>query len=159
MVKNPPANSGDQGLDPWVGKIPWEEDINPLQYSCQENTIDRVSLAVRWSICRGRKESRHTEWLHTHTPAGDWLSLEPTSSGCRDRPVCASGFTRAVNLSKVLHNQLASILEYGTTEHEGIHFNMKWLKTFVTNRLSYKEKELHPDKIDRVKINCKKAFC
>ena len=24
-----------------------------------------------------------------------------------------------------LHNQLARILEYGTTEHEGIHFNMK----------------------------------
>ena len=24
-------------LDPWVGKIPWSKDGNPLQYSCLEN--------------------------------------------------------------------------------------------------------------------------
>ena len=29
MVKNPPANATDSGLDPWVGRIPWRrEDKN-----------------------------------------------------------------------------------------------------------------------------------
>ena len=26
--------------DPWVGKIPWEGNGNPLQYSCLENPMD-----------------------------------------------------------------------------------------------------------------------
>ena len=29
VVRNPPANSGDQGLDPWVGKIPWRKKWQP----------------------------------------------------------------------------------------------------------------------------------
>ena len=44
MVKNLPANAGDVrlGFDPWVGKIPWREDMaNPLQCSCLENPMDR----------------------------------------------------------------------------------------------------------------------
>ena len=28
-------------FDPWVGKIPRAENGNPLQYSCQENPMDR----------------------------------------------------------------------------------------------------------------------
>ena len=30
-----------RGLDPWVGKIPWGEHGNPLQYSCLGNPMDR----------------------------------------------------------------------------------------------------------------------
>ena len=28
------------GFDPWVGKIPWKGNDNPLQYSCLENSMD-----------------------------------------------------------------------------------------------------------------------
>ena len=31
-------------LDPWVGKIPWGGNGNPLQYSCLENPMDRGVL-------------------------------------------------------------------------------------------------------------------
>ena len=44
VVKNPPVNPGDVGF-PWVRKmaveVPGVEDINPLQYSCLENPMDR----------------------------------------------------------------------------------------------------------------------
>jgi len=29
------------GFDPWVEKIPWKRDDNPLQYSFLENSMDR----------------------------------------------------------------------------------------------------------------------
>ena len=29
------------GYDPWVRKIPWRRNSNPLQYSCLENSMDR----------------------------------------------------------------------------------------------------------------------
>ena len=29
------------GFDPWMGKIPWNTNGNPLQYSCLENSKDR----------------------------------------------------------------------------------------------------------------------
>ena len=44
MVKNPPANAGDAtdvGLTPGWGRSPREENGNPLQYSCLENSMDR----------------------------------------------------------------------------------------------------------------------
>jgi len=41
MVKNPPANAGDEGdadLIPGLGKSPGKGTSNPLQYSCLENS-------------------------------------------------------------------------------------------------------------------------
>ena len=41
MVKNPPANAGDErdvGLIPGWGRSPGGEHGNPLQYSCLENS-------------------------------------------------------------------------------------------------------------------------
>ena len=38
-VKNPPANAGDMGLIPGLGRSPGEEYGNPLQYSCMGNPI------------------------------------------------------------------------------------------------------------------------
>ena len=29
VVKNPPANAGDSGLNPWVSKIPWRRVRQP----------------------------------------------------------------------------------------------------------------------------------
>ena len=34
MVKNPPANAGDAGSIPGLGRSPGEGNGNPLQYSC-----------------------------------------------------------------------------------------------------------------------------
>ena len=44
MIKNPPANAGDAGnidLIPGLGISPGEENGNPPQYSCLDNTMDR----------------------------------------------------------------------------------------------------------------------
>ena len=41
MVKNLPANAGGAGSIPGSGRSSDEENGNPLQYSCLENTIDR----------------------------------------------------------------------------------------------------------------------
>ena len=40
-VKNPPANAGDLGLIPGLGRCPGEENCNPLQYPCLLNSTDR----------------------------------------------------------------------------------------------------------------------
>ena len=42
--KNPPANvgdAGDVGSIPGLGRSPGEDNGNPLQYSCLENSMDR----------------------------------------------------------------------------------------------------------------------
>ena len=41
VVKNPPANAGDTGSIPGLGRSPGEGNGNPLQYSCLENPMDR----------------------------------------------------------------------------------------------------------------------
>ena len=41
VIKNPPANAGDLGSIPGLGRSPGEGDSNPLQYSCLENPMDR----------------------------------------------------------------------------------------------------------------------
>ena len=41
VVKNLPANAGDAGSIPGMGKSPGEGNGNPLQYSCLGNPIDR----------------------------------------------------------------------------------------------------------------------
>ena len=41
MVKNPPANAGDMGSIPDLGRFPGEGSGNPLQCSCLGNPIDR----------------------------------------------------------------------------------------------------------------------
>ena len=41
MVKNLPANAGDVGLIPELGRSSGERNGNPLQYSCLGNPMDR----------------------------------------------------------------------------------------------------------------------
>ena len=41
MVKDLPANAGDAGLTPGLGRSPGEGNSNPLWYSCLENSMDR----------------------------------------------------------------------------------------------------------------------
>ena len=46
MVKNPPANAGDAGSIPRLGRSPGEGNGNSLQYSCLENPMDRGACQV-----------------------------------------------------------------------------------------------------------------
>ena len=41
MVKNPPANAGDEGLSLGSGRSSGEGNGNPLQYSCPDNPMGR----------------------------------------------------------------------------------------------------------------------
>ena len=41
MLKNLPANAGDVGLIPGLGRSPGEGNGNPLQYSCWDNLMNR----------------------------------------------------------------------------------------------------------------------
>ena len=41
VVKNPPANAGDLGLIPGLGRSPGDGNANTLQYSCLTNPMKR----------------------------------------------------------------------------------------------------------------------
>ena len=54
MVKNLPANAGNTGLIPGLGRSPGEVNDNPLQYSCLGNPMDRGAW---WAtVCGVAKE-------------------------------------------------------------------------------------------------------
>ena len=58
VVKNPPANAGDSGTIPGLGRSPVEGNGNPLQYSCPGNPMDRRAWLASYSPW-GRKRVRH----------------------------------------------------------------------------------------------------
>ena len=58
VIKNLPANAGDVGLIPGLGKSPGEGNGNPLQFSCLGNPMDRETW---WATVHGvAKESDMT---------------------------------------------------------------------------------------------------
>ena len=58
VVKNPPANVGDTGSIPGLGRSPGEGNGYPLQYSFMENSMDRGAW---WAAVHGvAKESEMT---------------------------------------------------------------------------------------------------
>ena len=59
-VKNLPANAGDAGLIPGLGRFPGEGNGNPVQYSCLENPMDRGAWQPGYSPW-GHKVSDMTE--------------------------------------------------------------------------------------------------
>ena len=59
VVKNLPANAGDVGSIPVLGRSPGERNGNPLQYSCLENRMDRGA----W-------------WATVHGVAKSWTQLK-----------------------------------------------------------------------------------
>ena len=59
VVKNPPANAGDTGLIPGLGRFPRGGNGNPFQYSYLENPMDRGAW---WAtVHKVTKESNTTE--------------------------------------------------------------------------------------------------
>ena len=70
MVKNPPADVGDErdmGSIPGLGRSPGEGNVNPLQYSSLGNPTDRGAWQA--TVHGGHKESDATEHAHTYTHA------------------------------------------------------------------------------------------
>ena len=55
VVKNLPANAGDVGSIPGLGRSPGVGNGNPLQYSCLENSMDR---GVWWATVHGVVQSQ-----------------------------------------------------------------------------------------------------
>ena len=56
MVKNPPANVGDAGSNPGLGRSPGGGNGNPLQYSCLGYPMDRGPW---WATVHGIERVRH----------------------------------------------------------------------------------------------------
>ena len=55
VVKNPPANEGDSGSIPGLGRSPAEGNGNPLQDSCLESPVDRGAW---WATVHGITKSQ-----------------------------------------------------------------------------------------------------
>ena len=55
VVKNPPATAGDIALISGSGRSPGGGNGNPLQYSCQENPMDRGAW---WATVHGVAKSQ-----------------------------------------------------------------------------------------------------
>ena len=55
VVKNLPANAGDSGSTPGLGRCPGEGNDNTSQYSCLENPKDREAW---WATIHGVVKSR-----------------------------------------------------------------------------------------------------
>ena len=63
-TRNPPANAGDLGSIPGVGKIPWRRKWQPTPVSLPGQGHGQRSL---WAIVHGVTESDKTFGLNTHT--------------------------------------------------------------------------------------------
>ena len=64
MVKDPPANAGDAGLVPGLGRSSGEGNGNPFQDTCLENSLDR---GVWRATVHETARVGHDEVTHTHT--------------------------------------------------------------------------------------------
>ena len=65
VVKNLPANAGDLGLIPGLGRSPGEGNVNPLQYFCLGNPMDRGAW---WATVHGvaKRQIQLSNWAYTH---------------------------------------------------------------------------------------------
>ena len=61
--KESAQNAGDPGSIPGTGRSPGEGNVNPFQYSCLENPMDR---GVWWAAVHGIARIRHN--LATNPP-------------------------------------------------------------------------------------------
>ena len=63
VVKNPPANEGDTGSIPRLGRSPGEGNGNPLQYSCLGNPIDRGAWRPTVHGISESDMTEHTQYI------------------------------------------------------------------------------------------------
>ena len=67
-------NAGDLGSVPGLGRAPREENGNPLQYSCLENSMNREAW---WATVHEVERVRH-----------DWVTLLPVRKETRIQTEC-----------------------------------------------------------------------
>ena len=86
MVKNSPANAGETGLIPGLGRSLGGGHGNPLQYSCLKNLMDR---GASWAIVLGAAKSQTQLSAHTHMKdifaCQNWGGMLLTFQGLRPR--------------------------------------------------------------------------
>ena len=61
------CNAGDAGLIPGLGRWPGGGHVNPLQYSCRENSMNRGTCQT--TVHRVTKNWTQLKWLSTHKHA------------------------------------------------------------------------------------------
>ena len=80
LVKKSACNAKDAedlGLIPRLEKSPGEENGNPFQYTCLENSMDRGALLA--TVHGVTKESDTIEPLNMHALSQSWLRQGPPS--------------------------------------------------------------------------------
>ena len=119
MVKILPANSGDPGSIPGLGRSPREGSGYPLQYSFLENPVDRGSWQA---TVPGVAKS----WLYK-------ISLHAMCQGYKSGIIQASGNSNPLQYPclEKSHGQrsLVGYSPWGRKESdttEGLHFNSHW---------------------------------
>ena len=81
MVKHLPSNAGDTGSIPGMGRSPGGGHGNPLQYSCQDNPMDREAW---WAVLRGVTEPYTTEHARTSKLFETRLEVERLQPCCHE---------------------------------------------------------------------------
>ena len=62
-------------FEPWVGKMPWSRNWQPIQYFCLKNSMDR---------CAWQRVARSWTWL------SDWACAQ-TGYQCQGIGICSNG--------------------------------------------------------------------
>ena len=90
MVKNLPAMQEDPGAIPRSERSPGEGNVNPLQYSCLENPMDRGAWCDIQSI--GSQRIGHNRMTNTFTCAGFPRCISGKEPACQCRRHERHGF-------------------------------------------------------------------
>ena len=77
--KESTCSAGEQGFNPWVRKIPWKRNGNPLWYSCLENPMGRGTW---WTTAHELSDWNHDDAKHwtNHWEQSSSSELPPSSN-------------------------------------------------------------------------------
>ena len=87
VIKNPPANTGDMGSSPELGRSPGEGNGNPRQHSCLENSMDRGAWQALLRGVTKKSQTHLSDWTTIHTV--EYIrkkNLEKKNWTCRSNP-------------------------------------------------------------------------
>ena len=80
LVENLPANAGDMGSTPGLGRIPGEGNGNPLQYCCLETPTDVMYIYITESLCCIPETNKILS--NSYNNNGKSLELHPNNEKC-----------------------------------------------------------------------------